>query len=300
MADTDGDGRADVVGFYDDGVYVSKSTGTGFEAKKRWVATYGFSAGGWRVDEHLRMLSDVNGDGMADVVGFAYDGVHVSLSTGTSFKYSGIWKHDYGIGHGWTNTNYPRMLRDVNGDGLADIVGFGSGGVYVSLSTGTSFGGMTTWHNDFGYNDGYRGASHPRMVSDVNGDGLADLVVIAGNGVYVALSSGTKFLTRSHWVAQYGVEDGWQVASHPRMLADINGDRIPDMIGFDGDGVEASLSTGSDLEARGSWIGSFGYNAGWDTRTLADINGDGIDDIIGFTDAGVYTATSANDSGKPR
>ncbi|MCP5009178.1 MAG: hypothetical protein GY942_04270, partial [Aestuariibacter sp.] len=304
MADVDGDGRADVVGFYNDGVYVSKSTGTGFEAKKRWVAAYGYSAGGWRVGKHLRTLSDVDGDGLADVVGFADNGVQVALSTGTSFKTPVIWKTNYGGHAGWTYTNHPRMLRDVNGDGLADIVGFGDSGVYVSLSTGTSFSGMSLWHSDFGYHDGYRGATHPRMVSDVNGDGLADLVVIAGNGVYVALSSGTKFLSKSHWVAQYGADYGWQVAKHPRMLADINGDRIPDMIGFDNAGVKASLSTGSDLETPNSWIDSFGFNADWSKddhpRVLADINGDGIDDIIGFADAGVYTATSANDSGKPR
>ena len=31
---------------------------------------------------------------------------------------------------------YTRDLADVNGDGMADIVGFGQGGVYVSLATG--------------------------------------------------------------------------------------------------------------------------------------------------------------------
>ncbi|MCP4495033.1 MAG: hypothetical protein GY820_48185, partial [Gammaproteobacteria bacterium] len=307
MADVDGDGRADVVGFYNDGVYVSLSTGTGFGTKSRWVATHGYSAGGWRVDKHPRMLADVNGDGLADVVGFADNGVLVSLSTGTSFQNSGIWMGNYGNDAGWSYANHPRMLRDVNGDGLADIVGFGGAGVYVSLSTGTGFQGMSLWHSDFGYHDGYRGATHPRMVSDVNGDGLADLVVIAGNGVWIALSTGTKFLSRSRWVAQYGADYGWQGGQtggqHPRMLADINGDRIPDMVGFYNAGVEASLSTGSGLESSTRWIGSFGSNAGWGAshpRELADINGDGIDDIIGFANDGVYTATSANDSGKPR
>ena len=38
---------------------------------------------------------------------------------------------------GWTNQNYyPRQLADVNGDGMADIVGFASGGVVVSLYGG--------------------------------------------------------------------------------------------------------------------------------------------------------------------
>ena len=34
--------------------------------------------------------------------------------------------------NGWTSNDlYPRQLADVNGDGMADIVGFGSGGVSV-------------------------------------------------------------------------------------------------------------------------------------------------------------------------
>ena len=38
---------------------------------------------------------------------------------------------------GWTDQNhYPRQVADVNGDGMADIVGFGNGGVLVSLATG--------------------------------------------------------------------------------------------------------------------------------------------------------------------
>jgi hypothetical protein len=30
--------------------------------------------------------------------------------------------------------DHPRMMADTNGDGRADIVGFGSSGVWVSLS----------------------------------------------------------------------------------------------------------------------------------------------------------------------
>ena len=38
---------------------------------------------------------------------------------------------------GWIDQNhYPRELADVNGDGKADIVAFGHGGVNVSLATG--------------------------------------------------------------------------------------------------------------------------------------------------------------------
>jgi hypothetical protein len=45
---------------------------------------------------------------------------------------------NYGAGSSagnWSSDNtYPRLMADVNGDGLADIVGFGSGGVWVSFA----------------------------------------------------------------------------------------------------------------------------------------------------------------------
>jgi hypothetical protein len=38
---------------------------------------------------------------------------------------------------GWTSDGlYHRVSADVNGDGMADIVGFGAAGTYVSLATG--------------------------------------------------------------------------------------------------------------------------------------------------------------------
>ena len=36
---------------------------------------------------------------------------------------------------GWRIANHPRLLADLNGDGLAFFVDFGNKGVYVSLST---------------------------------------------------------------------------------------------------------------------------------------------------------------------
>ena len=82
MADVNGDKRADVVGFGNAGAYVSLSTGTGFSPPQLWVANYGYDAGGWRVEDHPRIMADVNGDGRADVVGFGNAGAYVSIPSG--------------------------------------------------------------------------------------------------------------------------------------------------------------------------------------------------------------------------
>ncbi|SHO56656.1 FG-GAP repeat protein [Vibrio quintilis] len=135
MTDVNGDGKADVVGFGNAGVYVSLSTGTGFTSPSLWVKQYGHDAGGGRVTKHPRMMADVNGDGKADVVGFSDDGVYYSLSQKTSFAspVHAIQKFGY-VADGWRIDKHPRMMADINGDGKADIVGFANNGVHVSLS----------------------------------------------------------------------------------------------------------------------------------------------------------------------
>ncbi|MCP4664474.1 MAG: peptidase M12A astacin, partial [bacterium] len=131
MADVNGDKKADVVGFYEDGVWVSLSTGTGFSKPSLWVDNYGYEKGGWQPDRYLRMTADVNGDKKADVVGFGYPGVWISVSTGTDFSEPLVWVDYYAFAAGdWRIEKHPRMMADVDGDKKADVVGFYNDGVW--------------------------------------------------------------------------------------------------------------------------------------------------------------------------
>ena len=63
------------------------------------------------------------------------DGVYVSLSNGTNFTASASkWSNSFDASHGWTVADYVRTVGDVNGDGKADLVGFGLDGVYVATA----------------------------------------------------------------------------------------------------------------------------------------------------------------------
>jgi hypothetical protein len=79
LADITGDGKADIVGFGDAGVFVAVSNGDGSFAFTPQLALedFGFEQG-WRVENHLRLLADVTGERRADIVGFGDAGVLVS------------------------------------------------------------------------------------------------------------------------------------------------------------------------------------------------------------------------------
>ena len=79
LADVDSDGRADIVGFGNAGVWVSLATAGGhFAAPTFELNAFGVNAGGWSSqDSYPRELADVNGDVRADIVGFGHAGVYV-------------------------------------------------------------------------------------------------------------------------------------------------------------------------------------------------------------------------------
>jgi hypothetical protein len=100
LADVNGDGKQDVVGFGDAGVWLALSAGTSFGPANFVVANYGYNQA-WRVPLHPRFLADVNGDGRQDVVGIGDAGVYASPSIGASFAAPGLWINQYGYSDGW-------------------------------------------------------------------------------------------------------------------------------------------------------------------------------------------------------
>jgi hypothetical protein len=320
LADVSGDGKADIVGFGEAGVFVAGATGSGnFAAPIASLVGFGASVtgGGWvSQDSYPRRLADVDGDGKADIVGFGAAGAFVALASGDgNFAAPILATANFGaapVGGGWySDDRYPRRLADVNGDGKADIVGFGEGGVFVALASGggnfaapvlglANFGASASgggWYSDDRY---------PRRLADVNGDGKADIVGFGEGGVFVALASGGgNFAAPILALANFGAGSaggGWYSDDrYPRLLADVNGDDRADIIGFGEDGAwvahgNASGTFGSVSLASANF-GASSTAGGWtsaDTfpRLLADIDGDGKDDLAGFGYGGVSVALS--------
>lgn len=299
VTDVTGDGIPDLVGFSSAGVTVAAGRGSGsFGAAKRWSSNFGYSAG-WRVGTHVRTLADVTGDGRLDVVAFASDRVAVGVNRGSSFGPSTPWLRTMGSNAsagGWNTTRHLRLVVDVNGDGRADLVGFGESGVVVALSTGEGFSAPRKWSSSFGADRGWREDVTPRHLIDMNGDGRPDIVGFARSGVYVALNTGSSFAEPKRWTTSFGANSssaGWRTTRDPRTLADIDGDGRPDVVGFRADGVWVARNTGSSFAKATRWTRDFGsreWTLGVMPRAVIDVNGDGRADIVGFARHGVHVA----------
>lgn len=297
---------------------------------------------------------DVNGDGLSDLIVGAPDFVN-SFGTPSGRSYVVFGKADLdavnlsevvvGVG-GFVIDNFNSEAElgysvsaagDVNGDGLSDVVigaysqsssgFFGSGRAYVIFGKSDGMpvnipedgdfenGGIAFIGEDFAGNAGFSVSA----AGDVNGDGLADLLVGAPHGPLKNFStdmSGRSYvilgrrepgsINLSEITAGLGGfaidgelsgnQSGFSVSS----AGDVNGDGFSDLVlgapyadfnGFDSGRSyvvfgrrETSLITLSNIAA-----GTGGFpingesqpgNSGFSVSSAGDVNGDGLADII--------------------
>jgi hypothetical protein len=96
---------------------------------------------------------------------------------------------DFGSNQGWTVSGTPRLVGDVTGDGIPDIVGFGTSDTYVAVGSRDSGGNLqfkvdtTETIADFGSAEGWSASTEQtvRALGTVAGNGSvgthADLIL---------------------------------------------------------------------------------------------------------------------------
>jgi hypothetical protein len=313
MADINGDGRADIIGFGHDSISVSIATWDGrYENTFSLGNSFTYSGDGWKIQNtYPIVMGDINGDGKADIVGFGKEGVYAMISYGDHFapKYKLI--DNYSLDHTWSSQNQvPRMIADVNGDGWADIIGFGAHHVHVSFAIPTTRGATQVKFTQpqlvlesFCIHQGWESQEKfPRFMADINGDGKADIVGFGSGKVFVAFSTGTGFEQPQAFPEFFTSNVGYSwndldqngKSLYGRSIADINGDGKADIVGFYYWGTIVMTSNGREFNPPYIAHYEFSYDK-WGMpntypRMLADVNGDGKADIVGFKADGVYVS----------
>ena len=126
---------------------------------------------------------------------------------------------------------------DVDGDGLDDRVLVDGPWIQVGLADAFDFAPDQTW-GEIGLLIEEQGLSFTSL-KDVNGDGLADLILFTEKCAHVALSEGMNFATPEPWLTLPGVGTGWHIR-----WVDLNNDGMPDLTGKSEDFYFSALSNG--------------------------------------------------------
>lgn len=291
---------------------------------------------GWRP----RHIIDFNRDGYPDIVAFdnqqynngagsAPHGMYIALwdpqekkfkakvrSEVGSFYTTGFGSPCDSLGGSGPDWTAPKYLLDMNKDGYADVIGFGKNGIYYSEGDGTTVGAAKLVSSQFRMrNTSDSGAPElwltadcmgvnrqPIFMEDMNADGYPDVLAVGVNGTYLLLWDPVQKVFGSVSLVSGVFRSAFRNSDlYPTLIADMNGDGYPDLVGYRPDGVLISLWNGVSFSKEAYWTSEFKFPAGTDLsktpRRIVDVNGDGYPDLINFANDGVYVAIS-NGNGK--
>lgn len=315
LIDLTGNGFADLIGMTDNGdiLVAINDEKQGFLNEVSWGKAHNAEAPAESLPESASIdtpikpaayniaFGNILGGNAADLVVFTTNGTYVAANQGDKFDPLTLLIDDFGSNDfvdsptnrnvfGGNDSDYPRFVADVTGNGVADIIAFGHTEIYVATNDGKgNLSERQTWLSDdaegnganflagtayaelvFGVGwgpDSYWGAQYPRGVADVNGNGRADIWAIGEHGVYVA------------WSADID--------------ADGKGDHFENLNSVWVYESKWRHNDENDTAYR-QFTSYRGWNRGIHPRMFGDVNGNGRADLVGFGENEVFVSASEN------
>ncbi len=275
--DLTGDGKADVVLVTNGGVYLYRSTGSGFVDDGR-IDT-------WTPNDRPCLLADVLGQGRCQLISWGVDGVSCQMyDAATNPKLGAPIRLSY-----WSPD--PATMRvkagDVDNNGTKDLViqtptqlltqrSWWSGSYDQQLH-------LQTWAN-------WSSFPYQLLVGDFDPDGQADVLFsIPGDRTYYKYSTGSTFgsnIVLENWAfsASDSLVTGYFTTDH----------RV---------GIMRSISAGCDVlvPVGSAYQGPYHWSswAPYPSQALVgDVNGDGLDDVIAVFPTTRQVSVLLNDTGQ--
>lgn len=258
-------------------------------ADEVWIGTANadasFGTGNWtRVGQSVGALSnythifaDVNGDGKADWI-------RISRTTNEGWVALGNGNGSFQFWTSYTKAlnaagTTRHFLADVDGDGRADWIQITptSIGTQTSVALATGGGNFDFWTTTVA--DPIDLAAFDLAFGDANGDGRADMYLTGRSGTYASYA-GVRLSQTGGVFAPLSMSSNSAVQRF--LIADANGDGIPDILLVKTDGsVWASIAKGD-----GTFLPPYQYASTSGVDQFADVAGGGMQDR--FTYASGY------------
>ena len=163
----------------------------------------------------------MTGDGHGDLIGFGDAGVWTALGKGDgTFQDPQYVLANFGVQQDWQVAKHVRVLANLTSSGHPDIVGFGDAGVWTALGNGNgTFQNPNFVVQNFGVQQSWQVDKHPRFLANLTASGHADIIGFGDAGVWTAVGNGNgTFQNPNYVLANFGVQQSWQVNQHPRFF----------------------------------------------------------------------------------